>query len=68
LRKNVFFSADASFIGLGAVLKQLKQDGEIAPVMFASRASTPPEQRYATFEKEALVMTYAAEKIGDFLL
>ena len=61
-------SSDASTVGIGALLKQRQKDGSMAPIMFASRALTPTEQRYATVEKEALAVTYAAEKFSQYLL
>jgi hypothetical protein len=61
-------SSDASMVGLGAVMKQRQSDGTMAPIMFASRSLTPTEQRYATVEKEALAVTFAAEKFNQFLL
>ena len=61
-------ASDASTVGIGALLKQRQKDGSMAPIMFASRALTPTEQRYATVEKEALAVTYAAEKFSQYLL
>ena len=61
-------ASDASTVGIGAILKQRQKDGSMAPIMFASRALTPTEQRYATVEKEALAVTYAAEKFSQYLL
>ena len=52
-------SADASSFGLGAVLKQRQQTGELKPVAYVSRSMTPTERRYAQIEKEALAFTWA---------
>lgn len=60
-------SADSSSHGLGAVLLQEQRDGELRAVAFASRSLTPTEQRYAQIEKEALALTWAAERFEEYL-
>ena len=61
-------SSDASSHGLGAVLMQRQDDGEWRPVVYASRAMSPTEQRYAQIEKEALGITWASERFADYLI
>ena len=61
-------SADASSYVLGAVLTQTQQTGEIRPVTYISRALTSAEQRYAQIEKEALAVTWACERLSNYLL
>lgn len=61
-------SADASSVGLGCVLMQVQPNGERRPVAYHSRSLTPTEQRYAQIEKEALALTWAAERLECFLI
>ena len=61
-------SADASSYGLGAVLRQRQPDGSWRPVTFVSRSMTPTEQRYAQIEKEALALTWACDRLNQYLI
>ena len=61
-------SANASSLGLGAVLVQEQDNKEKKPVAYASRSMTSTEQRYAQIEKEALAVTSACEKFNDYIL
>lgn len=60
-------SADASTKGLGAVLEQ-QYGKNWKPVVFASKALSPTEKRYAQVEKEALALKWACEKFESYLL
>lgn len=57
---------DASSHELGTVLLQVKPDGKEKAVAFASRSLTLTETLYAQVEKEALVLTWEAERFQDF--
>lgn len=58
--------ADASPVGLGAVLIQFKaSDSRI--ISFANRSLTSPERNYAQTEKEALALVWAVERFHYFL-
>ena len=57
-------SADASMLGLGAVLLQ-KHDEVWKP---ASRSLSDTETRYAQIKKEALASTWACEKFSKYIL
>ena len=61
-------SADASMYGLGSVLLQKSPEGHWKPVLYASRAMTETERRYAQFEKEALAVTWACEKFANYIV
>ena len=53
--------ADASQVGLGAVLLQ---DGQ--PIAYASQALTSTEQQYAQIEKELLASLFGLEKFDQY--
>ncbi|UYV84236.1 hypothetical protein LAZ67_X001628 [Cordylochernes scorpioides] len=59
--------ADASPLGLGAVLLQRQNDGSKKPVAYASRSLTNVERRYSQIEKEALGSVWAVEHFNDYL-
>ena len=66
---DTILSADASSYGLGAVLLQKTNSAsEWKPVAYASRSMSDTERRYAQIEKEALALTWAAEKFSTYLL
>ena len=50
---------DASYVGLGAVLSQLEDDGKIHPIAYASRSLDLHEKNYAVTELETLAIMWA---------
>ncbi|MCG8048362.1 MAG: DDE-type integrase/transposase/recombinase [Candidatus Thiodiazotropha taylori] len=59
--------ADASPVGLGAVLVQ-QQNGEQRIISYASRTLTDVEKRYSQTEKEALALVWACERFSIYLI
>ena len=59
-------SADASDCGLGAVLLQYQQE-KWRPEAFVSRSLIETETCYAKIEKEALALTWAADKFAEYV-
>lgn len=60
--------ADASPIGLGAILMQQDRSGETRAIAFASKALTVTERKYFQTEKEALALVWAVDKFQLYLL
>ena len=58
--------ADASPVGLGAVLTQL-QGSEWRVIAYASRRLTDVERRYSQTEKEALALVWACERFNMYV-
>ena len=50
---NTIVSVDASSYGLGAVLFQEQENGDLKAILYISRSMTPTEERYAQLEQEA---------------
>lgn len=59
--------ADASPVGLGAVLIQFKDEGPRI-ISFAAKSLTETERRYCQTEKEALALVWSVERFGNLLL
>ena len=65
--KEFVVQADASEVGLGAVLSQI-HEGEEHPVIYLSCKLLPREMNYATVEKEGLAIKWALETLKYYLL
>ena len=58
---------DASPIGLGAVLSQRDEDGDLRIMKYASRALTQPEKNYSQTENEAFGVVWGCEHFNMYL-
>ncbi|XP_055623615.1 uncharacterized protein K02A2.6-like [Toxorhynchites rutilus septentrionalis] len=59
--------ADASPIGLGALLIQVDKHGKHRLISYASKSLTSTEKRYCHTEKEALALVWGVEKFYIYL-
>ena len=66
--RQMIVSADVFTNGLGTVLCQNQLDGSLKLIPYVSKAMTECEQRYAQIEKEALALTWACERLNQYLL
>lgn len=66
VNEETYVVADASPVGLGAVLLQGKSDHKKI-IAFASKTLTSVEKRYSQTEKEALSLVWAVEKFHMYL-
>eukprot|EP00795_Rhopilema_esculentum_P002188 gene2188-biopygen11255 len=58
---------ESSPVGLGAILTQKQQDGQLKPVAYASRALSPTEQRYSRTEREGVAAFWSTQKFHYYL-
>ena len=66
---NTFIlETDASTVGLGAVLSQVQDDGNIHPVAYASRSIDKHEKNYGISELETLGLVWAVHYFRPYLL
>ena len=68
LAKPFFLWVDASAVGFGAVLEQETEDGKTAPIAFASRPTSPAEQKFAATELEVAGLVFALEHFEVYVL
>ena len=67
LNLPTIIATDASNTGLGAILFQVQKDGTRRLVTYVSRSLTDTEKNYAAIEKEALGVTWACERLDQYV-
>lgn len=65
--KPFVLETDASIAGVGAVLSQPQEDGQLHPVAYASRSLSAPERNYAITELETLAVVWAITHFHSYL-
>lgn len=60
--------SNASGVGLGAILSQEQEDGQIHPIAYASRTLDPVEKNCGFFELETLGLEWALRYFCAYLL
>lgn len=65
--KSFVLEINASIKGLGAVLSQQQEDGQIHPVPFASRALSQQEKNYSVTDLESLAVVWAVSYFHAYL-
>ena len=65
--KDFVLETDTSYVGLGAVLSQLQDDGKLHPLSYASCALTAPKKNYSVTELETLAVVWAIGHYSAYL-
>ena len=66
--RSFILETDASYVGLGAILSQKQDDGEIHPIAYASRSLDTHEKNYGISELETLGLVWAVRYFRPYIL
>src|SRR6266498_1273255 len=66
--KSFRLCTDASLKGLGAVLEQEDENGNLGPVAYASRSLTPAEKNYHTTDLKCLAIIWSVRHFYKYLI
>ena len=58
--------SESSPVGLGGVLLQEQDSGELKPIAYISRSLSPTEGRYSQIERQALGCVWATERFHNY--
>lgn len=67
VKDRILLYADASPVGLGAVLVQFNKENDPRIISYASKSLSDTEKRYCQTEKEALALVWAVERFHFYL-
>ena len=67
-KEKLVMKCDASSVGIGAVLLQPAQSGDLQPVAYASRILNSAECNYSQIERESLAIIFGVTKFRQYLL
>lgn len=59
---------DASKVGIGGILLQKQDNGDLKPVLYYSRATTPEEQKYHSYDLETLAVVESLKRFRVYLI
>jgi len=65
--RDFILETNANAKGLGAILSQEQEDGQVHPVAYASRALSPSERNYSITEMETLAVVWAISHFQFYL-
>ena len=66
-KQTFFITVDASLVGLGAVLFQMKEENKMKVISYNSRTLNTQEQKLSTLDRELVAIVYALQ-IYEFLI
>ena len=65
--RNFVLETDASVLGLGAILSQIQEDGNLHPLAYASRSLSKSEKNYSATDLETLAVVWAVTHFRYYL-
>ena len=65
--KRFFVITDASLKGVGAVLSQENEDGELSPIMFASKKLSESQRNYSASQRECLGLIWSLKRFHYYV-